>query len=53
LIAPFALCGFGAFLFMTWIVAIPLLSGIAIVVGGFLAVMAVYTFIAQGLRALR
>jgi hypothetical protein len=36
-----------------WVVAIPLVSGIAIVVGGFLAVMAVYTFIAQCLRALR
>jgi hypothetical protein len=36
-----------------WVVAIPLVSGIAIVVGGFLGVMAAYTFIAQGLRALR
>ena len=36
-----------------WIVGIPTLSGIVIIVGGFLFVMAVFTFLDQGRKALR
>ena len=36
-----------------WLVAIPLVSGLLVLVGGFLAVMAVYTFVHEARVALR
>lgn len=36
-----------------WMISIPLLSGLLVVVGGFLFVMAVYTFVHEGRIALR
>jgi Flp pilus assembly protein TadB len=38
---------------VAWFAGIPVLSGIAIVIGGFLVVMAVYTFVHEGRRAMR
>ena len=38
---------------VAWAVSIPLLSGVLIIVGGFMAVMAIWTFIEQGRKALR
>jgi hypothetical protein len=46
--------GVGAILAIAaWFVGIPILSGVAIVIGGFLFVMAVYTFVHEGRIALR
>ena len=46
--------GFGAVIaIIAWLVAIPILSGVVIVIGGFMAVMAIWTFVAEGRRALR
>ena len=36
-----------------WFVAIPILSGIVIVVGGFMAVMSIFTFVHEARRAIR
>ena len=45
--------GFGAVIaIIAWVVAIPILSGVVIVIGGFMAVMAIWTFIVEGRRAL-
>ena len=38
---------------VAWFLGIPVLSGIAIVIGGFLFVMAVYTFIHEGRKAMK
>ena len=38
---------------IAWIIGIPILSGIVIVIGGFMFVMAVFTFIHAGRKALR
>ena len=38
---------------MAWFLGIPVLSGIAIVIGGFLFVMAVYTFVHEGRKAMK
>ena len=38
---------------VAWFLGIPVLSGIAIVVGGFLVVMAVYTFVHEGRKAMQ
>jgi hypothetical protein len=38
---------------VAWVLGIPILSGIAIVIGGFLFVMAVYTFVNQGRKTLK
>jgi hypothetical protein len=38
---------------IAWLIAIPVISWIAILVGGFLVVMAVFTFIREGRTALR
>jgi hypothetical protein len=38
---------------VAWFLGIPLLSGILVVVGGFMVVMAVYTFIHEGRKAAR
>ena len=46
--------GFGAVIaIIAWVVAIPILSGVVIVIGGFMAVMAIWTFIEEGRRAVR
>ena len=46
--------GLGAVIaIIAWLVAIPILSGVVIVIGGFMAVMAIWTFIAEGRSALR
>ena len=37
---------------VAWVLSIPVLSGIAIVIGGFLVVMAVFTFVHEGRKAL-
>ena len=37
---------------VAWVLGIPVLSGIAIVIGGFLVVMAIYTFVHEGRKAL-
>jgi len=37
---------------VAWVVAIPILSGIAIVIGGFLFVMAVFTFVHEGRKTM-
>ena len=36
-----------------WLIGIPILSWIAIIVGGFMFVMAVFTFVHEGRKALR
>ena len=36
-----------------WVLGIPLLSGLLVVVGGFMVVMAVYTFIHEGRKAMK
>ena len=38
---------------VAWFLGIPVLSGIAIVIGGFLFVMAVYTFVHEGRKAMK
>ncbi len=38
----------GAIAVVAWLLAIPVLSGLLVVVGGFMVVMAVYTFIHEG-----
>ena len=38
---------------VAWLVGIPVLSGIAMVIGGFLFVMAIYTFLHEGRKAMR
>lgn len=38
---------------VAWVLSVPILSGLAIVVGGFLFVMAVFTFIHEGRERLR
>jgi hypothetical protein len=38
---------------VAWVIGIPIVSGVAIVIGGFLFVMAVYTFIHEGRVAMR
>jgi hypothetical protein len=43
----------GVIAVVAWFLDIPLLSGILVVVGGFLVVMAVYTFIHEGRKAAR
>ena len=43
----------GVIAVVAWLLGIPLLSGLVMVVGGFLFVMAVYTFIHEGRIALR
>jgi hypothetical protein len=46
--------GFGLLIaVIAWIIGIPILSWIVILVGGFMFVMAVYTFIHEGRKALR
>jgi hypothetical protein len=46
--------GVGALLAIAaWVLAIPLVSGLLVLVGGFLAVMAVYTFVHEARVALR
>ena len=46
--------GFGLLIaVIAWVVGIPVLSWIVIVVGGFLFVMAVFTFVHEGRKALR
>jgi hypothetical protein len=37
---------------VAWVLSIPVLSGIAIVIGGFLVVLAIFTFVHEGRRAL-
>ena len=37
---------------VAWILSIPILSGLVVLAGGFMAVMAVYTFVAEGRRRL-
>jgi hypothetical protein len=43
----------GAIAVVAWFLGIPLLSGIAVVIGGFMFVMAVYTFIHEGRKAVQ
>jgi hypothetical protein len=43
----------GVIAVVAWFLGIPLLSGILVVVGGFLVVMVVYTFIHEGRKAAR
>ena len=43
----------GVIAVVAWFLGIPLLSGILVVMGGFLVVMAVYTFVHEGRRAMR
>ena len=43
----------GVLAVVAWILGIPLLSGILVIVGGFMFVMAVYTFVHEGRKALR
>jgi hypothetical protein len=43
----------GGLAIAAWIVSIPILSGIVVVVGGFMAVMAIYTFVHEGRKRLR
>ena len=38
---------------VAWVLAIPIVSGVMMVVGGFMALMAIWTFIEQGRKALR
>ncbi len=38
---------------IAWVLAIPILSGVVVIIGGFMALMAVWTFIEQGRKALR
>ena len=38
----------GVIAVVAWFLGIPLLSGVLVVVGGFMVVMAVYTFIHEG-----
>jgi hypothetical protein len=38
---------------VAWILGIPVLSGIVIVIGGFLVVMAVFTFVREGRKAMK
>lgn len=46
--------GFGLLIAIAaWMIGIPILSGIVIIVGGFMFVMAVFTFVHEGRRALR
>ena len=46
--------GFGLLIaVIAWIIGIPILSWIVIIVGGFMFVMAVYTFVHEGRKALR
>ena len=46
--------GFGLLIaVIAWLVAIPILSWIVILVGGFMFVMAVFTFVQEGRKALR
>jgi hypothetical protein len=42
----------GVIAVVAWFVAIPLLSGLLVLVGGFMVVMAVYTFIHEGRKAM-
>jgi hypothetical protein len=42
----------GGLAVLAWIVAIPILSGIVVIAGGFMAVMAVVTFVHEGRKAL-
>jgi hypothetical protein len=35
-----------------WILAIPVLSGVLVAIGGFMFVMAIYSFVHEGRRAL-
>ena len=45
--------GIGAVIaLVAWTVGIPILSGIVIIIGGFLVVMAVYTFVHEGRKAI-
>ena len=37
---------------VAWVLSIPVLSGIAIVIGGFLVVMAIFTFVHEGRKAM-
>src|SRR4029079_6392513 len=46
--------GIGALIaIVAWLVGIPVLSGVLVLVGGFLGVMAVFTFVHEGRRAWR
>lgn len=36
-----------------WLAGVPIVSGVVVIVGGFLAVMAVYTFVHEGRKALQ
>ena len=46
--------GFGLLIAIAaWIIGIPILSWIVVIVGGFMFVMAVYTFVHEGRKALR
>jgi len=38
---------------VAWFIGIPILSGIAIVIGGFLFIMAVFTFVHEGRKAIK
>jgi len=42
----------GVVALVAWIVGIPFVSGILVVVGGFMFLMAVYTFVREGGRAI-
>jgi hypothetical protein len=45
--------GLGAVIaIIAWVVAVPIVSGVVIVIGGFAAVMAIWTFVVEGRRAL-
>jgi hypothetical protein len=46
--------GIGAVIAMiAWVVAMPIVSGVLIIIGGFMAVMAIWTFIEHGRKTLR
>ena len=46
--------GFGlVIVIIAWIVGVPIVSGIVIVIGGFMFAMAVFTFVHAGRKALR
>jgi hypothetical protein len=38
---------------VAWMAAIPILSGVLVVIGGFMAVLAIWTFVVEGRRTLR
>jgi hypothetical protein len=45
--------GIGAIIaVVAWVLAIPIISGVLVIIGGFMAVMAIWTFIHEGRRAI-